>query len=232
MFRRAVSIAQPRFAASISAPMLVTARRFMTPPEAFQALQIAKVGEPAPNFSATAYNPDGSFSEKVGLTTFEGKKLVILFYPLDFTFVCPTEILGFSDRADEFAKLNAAVVAVSVDSHFSHRAWAQMPRKKGGLEGIKIPLIADMTKDISRDYGVLIEDKGIALRGLFILDEEHVLQSATVNNLSIGRSVDEALRVCQAIQEARDGNVVPCGWTPGKPLLKVAKAAEFFEKNN
>lgn len=125
---------------------------------------------------------------------------VLFFYPLDFTFVCPTEIISFSDRIKEFKELNTEVVGVSVDSHFSHLAWTNTPRKQGGIGKIEYPLLADLTKKVSRDYGVLLEDAGISLRGLFLIDPNQVVRQITINDLPVGRSVDETLRLIKAFQ--------------------------------
>ncbi|KAL6005405.1 hypothetical protein ACLOJK_005972 [Asimina triloba] len=167
------------------------------------ASQLPLVGNKAPDFEAEAVF-DQEFI-KVKLSDYIGKKNVILFfYPLDFTFVCPTEITAFSDRYAEFEKINTEVLGVSVDSVFSHLAWVQTDRKSGGLGDLKYPLISDVTKSISESFGVLIPDQGIALRGLFIIDKGGVIQHSTINNLAIGRSVDETMRSLQALQYVQD----------------------------
>ncbi|MCD7452892.1 myb-like DNA-binding protein bas1 [Datura stramonium] len=179
------------------------------------------VGNKAPDFEAEAVF-DQEFI-KVKLSEYIGKKYVILFfYPLDFTFVCPTEITAFSDRYEEFQKVNTEILGVSVDSVFSHLAWVQTDRKSGGLGDLKYPLISDVTKSISKSYNVLIPDQGIALRGLFIIDKEGVIQHSTINNLAIGRSVDETLRTLQALQYVQDNpdEVCPAGWKPGDKSMK------------
>jgi alkyl hydroperoxide reductase subunit AhpC len=160
---------------------------------------------------------------------------VLFFYPLDWTFVCPTEITAFSDRAPDFAALGAKVAAVSVDSQFSHLAWIQTPRNKGGLGKMAIPVIADITKDISRDYGVLVEDPsdglhGVSLRGTFIIDPKGIVRSVTINDEAVGRSVDEVLRTVQAFQHAdKHGVVCPAGWTPGAKDMKPGpKASQAY----
>ncbi|KAJ8754730.1 hypothetical protein K2173_012119 [Erythroxylum novogranatense] len=193
--------------------------------------ELPLVGNTAPDFEAEAVF-DQEFI-KVKLSEYIGKKYVILFfYPLDFTFVCPTEITAFSDRYGEFEKLNTEVLGVSVDSVFSHLAWVQTDRKSGGLGDLNYPLISDVTKSISKSYGVLIPDQGIALRGLFIIDKEGVIQHSTINNLAIGRSVDETLRTLQALQYVQENpdEVCPAGWKPGersmKPDPKLSK--EYF----
>jgi len=177
------------------------------------------VGNKAPGFKAQAVF-DQEFME-VTLDKYKGKYVVLFFYPLDFTFVCPTEITAFSDRHDEFKKIGAEILGVSVDSQFTHLAWIQTPRKEGGLGDLKYPLVADLKKEIADAYGVLTGD-GIALRGLFIIDREGVVQHSTINNLGFGRSVDETLRVLQAIQyiQANPDEVCPAGWTPGQKTMK------------
>ncbi|XVE61413.1 hypothetical protein DITRI_Ditri06bG0037800 [Diplodiscus trichospermus] len=183
--------------------------------------ELPLVGNPAPDFEAEAVF-DQEFI-KVKLSEYIGKKYVILFfYPLDFTFVCPTEITAFSDRYGEFEKLNTEILGVSIDSVFSHLAWVQTDRKSGGLGDLKYPLISDVTKTISKSYGVLIPDQGIALRGLFIIDKEGIIQHSTINNLAIGRSVDETLRTLQALQYVQENpdEVCPAGWKPGEKTMK------------
>ncbi len=178
-----------------------------------------QVGQTAPDFKATAALGKDEFKE-LSLSDFKGKWLVLFFYPLDFTFVCPTEINAFSDEIEKFKKLGAEVVGVSVDSHFTHNAWAKTSRKEGGIEGLKYPLLADINKDIARDYGVLLGG-GVALRGLFIIDPNGTLQYQTVNFLSFGRSTDETLRVLQAIQTTqKTGEVCPANWQPGSQTMK------------
>ncbi|XP_065174782.1 peroxiredoxin-2-like [Sycon ciliatum] len=191
----------------------------------------AQIQQAAPVFKGQAV-VDGQFKE-ISLSDYAGKYVVFFFYPLDFTFVCPTEIVAFSDRVEEFRKINCEVVACSVDSHFSHLAWTKVPRKQGGLGDMNIPLLADLTKGISRDYGVLLEDQGIALRGLFIIDNKGVLRQSTVNDLPVGRSVDETLRLVKAFQFTDEhGEVCPANWTPGKNTIKpsVDASQEFFSK--
>ncbi|EMP25650.1 Peroxiredoxin-4 [Chelonia mydas] len=156
------------------------------------------VSKPAPYWEGTAVI-NGEFKE-LKLTDYQGKYLVFFFYPLDFTFVCPTEIIAFSDRIEEFRAINTEVVACSVDSQFTHLAWINTPRKQGGLGPMKIPLLSDLTHQISKDYGVYLEDQGHTLRGLFIIDDKRVLRQITMNDLPVGRSVDETLRLVQAFQ--------------------------------
>lgn len=176
----------------------------------------AKVGEPAPDFTMGSTKDLETLEEDVCLADYKGKWLVLFFYPLDFTFVCPTEILAFSDRIEDFEGVGAEVLGVSIDSKFSHRAWINTPRDENGIEGLKYPLAADITKLVARDYGVLIEDEGIALRGLFIIDPDGILQYEVVHALNIGRSVDETLRVLQALQA---GGLCGANWRPGDELL-------------
>ena len=172
-----------------------------------EALQ---VGRKAPNFSTDAYLPDGSF-KKVSLSDLKSKWVVLFFYPLDFTFVCPTEIRSFDQHYAEFKKLGAEVFSASTDSVFSHKAWAA-----GVLGKVQFPMLADTNHELSRAYGVLIKEKGIALRGTFIIDPEGVLKSAVVNDLPVGRSVEETLRTVQALQT---GELTGCGWKPGEKTL-------------
>lgn len=179
-----------------------------------------RVGLKAPDFTATAVF-DQEFST-VKLSDYLNKKYVILFfYPLDFTFVCPTEITAFSDRFKEFDEIGTEILGISVDSEFSHLAWTQVARKAGGLGDLNYPLISDLKKEISSSYGVLTEE-GIALRALFIIDKQGIIQHSTVNNLSFGRSVDEALRTLQAIQyiQANPDEVCPVNWKPGQKTMK------------
>jgi len=176
------------------------------------------VQRPAPGFSCQAMS-NGELLE-LSLADFRGRWLVLFFYPLDFTFVCPTELIAFGDRAAEFRALGAEVIAASVDSAYAHLAWWQLPRDKGGIEGIEIPIIADLTKQVARDYGVLLEGEGVALRGLFVIDPEGIVRHVTINDLPIGRSVDETLRVLQAAQFAAEhGEVCPADWQPGRPTI-------------
>eukprot|EP01012_Entosiphon_sulcatum_P032095 TRINITY_DN40846_c0_g1_i1.p1 TRINITY_DN40846_c0_g1~~TRINITY_DN40846_c0_g1_i1.p1 ORF type:complete len:221 (+),score=35.41 TRINITY_DN40846_c0_g1_i1:26-664(+) len=188
------------------------------------------VQKQAPTFTAPAV-ANGAIST-LSLGDFKGKYVVLLFYPLDFTFVCPTEIIAFSEAANRFRALNAEVIGISVDSQFSHLAWVNTPRNKGGLGQMDIPLVADLTKKISEQYGVLL-DSGIALRGLFIIDGTGTVRSSIVNDLPVGRSVDETLRLVQAFQFVdKHGEVCPAGWQPGKDTIKptVEGSKEYFSK--
>lgn len=194
---------------------------------------MVQVQQKAPDFKAQAVMPDGSFKE-IKLSDFKGKKVILFFYPLDFTFVCPTEIIAFSDKIGEFEKRGVQVLGCSIDSHFSHLAWRNTPRKDGGLGEIKYPLVADVTKDISRAYGVLLENAGIALRGTFLIDEEGQLRHMVINDLPLGRNIDEAIRMVDALTfNQKHGEVCPAEWKPGGDTIKpdVAKSKEYFSKH-
>ncbi len=191
----------------------------------------AQVQKEAPDFTATAVVNEEF--KQLKLADYRNKNYVVLFfYPLDFTFVCPTEIVAFSDRVEEFRKRGAEVIGVSVDSHYSHLAWIQTPRSQGGLGGLKYPLVSDITKKISTDYGVLLEG-GVALRGLFLIDKHGIVRAMTVHDLPLGRSVDEALRVLDALQHfEKHGEVCPADWKPGGATIKpgVKESKEYFQK--
>lgn len=179
----------------------------------------AFVTQPAPDFKATAL-VNGQFVDGFSLSQFKGKKVVLFFYPLDFTFVCPTEILAFSDAIQEFEARNTQVIGVSVDSHFSHAAWANTERKEGGIKGIAYPLVSDLNKTIAADYGVLL-GAGLALRGLFIVNEQGILKHITVNDNSLGRNVEEVLRVLDAVDfSEKHGEVCPANWKKGEKAMK------------
>jgi peroxiredoxin (alkyl hydroperoxide reductase subunit C) len=182
--------------------------------------EFATVQNEAPDFKATSVMEDGSIKE-LKLSDYRGKYVVLFFYPLDFTFVCPTEIISMSDRMEEFEVRNAQVLGVSVDSQFSHLAWRNTQRKKGGIGEIAYPLISDLDKSISRHYGVLVEKPGIALRGLFIIDKLGKIRHITINDLPLGRNVDEVLRVLDAIQfNEKYGEVCPANWKQGEKGMK------------
>ncbi|KAJ3323521.1 hypothetical protein HDV06_001798 [Boothiomyces sp. JEL0866] len=195
---------------------------------------VVKIQHKAPHFSAQAV-VNGEFKE-VSLDDYKGKYLVLFFYPLDWTFVCPTEIIAFSEKAAEFKKINTEVVGVSIDSKFSHYNWINQPRKQGGLGEMHIPLLADVTKQISKDYGVLIEDggdAGLAARGTFIIDDKQNVRVAQINDLPIGRNIDEVYRLVEAIQfHAQHGEVCPAGWKKGAPTMKdnPKESKAYFEK--
>lgn len=177
------------------------------------------VGLQAPDFTMEVALGNGEDFGKVSLSDYEDKWLVLFFYPLDFTFVCPTEITALSDRQNEFKELDCEILGVSTDSKFSHRAWMNTAREDNGLGKLNYPLGADTTHKVSRDYGVLIEEEGIALRGLFIIDPNGVVRYQVVTDDNVGRSVDETLRVLQALQS---GGLCPANWKPGVKHL-VAK---------
>jgi peroxiredoxin 2/4 len=177
------------------------------------------VTKEAPDFTAKAVMPDNSFAD-LRLSSYRGKYVILFFYPLDFTFVCPSEIVAFDAALAKFEKKNAQVLGVSVDSHYTHLAWKETPRKEGGIGAIKYPLVSDLDKSISRNYEVLL-DSGVALRGLFLIDKEGVIRHALVNDLPIGRSVDEALRVLDALQfHEKNGDVCPANWHEGDEAMK------------
>jgi peroxiredoxin (alkyl hydroperoxide reductase subunit C) len=179
---------------------------------------LAKVGKPAPDFNMPSTKDIDSLKENVKLSDYKGKWLILLFYPLDFTFVCPTELIHFSDRLDEFHGIGAEVLGVSTDSVHSHRAWLKTPQDKNGIEGLRYPLASDVGGKLARAYNILVEEANIALRGLYIINPDGVLQYAVVHDLNIGRSVDETLRVLQGLQT---GGLCSADWKPGQENLKV-----------
>jgi alkyl hydroperoxide reductase subunit AhpC len=181
---------------------------------ATSAPQIAKVGEPAPGFTLDALvsTENGREFKEVSLKEFHGKWVVLFFYPMDFTFVCPTEIKGFGEAAPAFAKLNAVLLGASTDSKYSHLAWVQ----RGDLGPLRFPLLSDLKKETAAAYGCLDEKSGVALRALYIIDPNGVLQYQVVHNLDVGRSVEETLRVLEALQT---GSLCPLGWKPGQKTL-------------
>jgi len=178
------------------------------------------VTKKAPDFTATAVMADNSF-EEISLADYRGKYTILFFYPLDFTFVCPTEIIAFDKHLEEFKKLGCELIGASIDSQFSHWAWKNTPVEKGGIGPIRYPLVADITKQISRDYGVLLDEGGVALRGLFLIDKEGVVRHAVINDLGLGRSVEEALRVLKALQHLETyGEVCPADWHEGEEAMQ------------
>jgi peroxiredoxin (alkyl hydroperoxide reductase subunit C) len=182
------------------------------------------VTKEAPDFRATAVMGDDSFNEDFQLSDYRGKYVILFFYPLDFTFVCPSEILAFNERLDEFSERGAEVIGVSVDSQFTHLAWKKTPVDDGGIGPIKFPLVSDLTRRIARDYGVLHEGEGVALRGLFLIDQEGVVRHAVINDLSLGRSVPEALRMLDALRFVDEkGDVCPANWEKGAQGMKPTK---------
>lgn len=198
------------------------------------------VGKKAPHFIADAVVNGGEFEEGFSLSQYEGKKhVVFFFYPLDFTFVCPTEILAFQEKLEEFEKRNTAVVGCSIDSKFSHWAWLNTPKDKGGIQGVTYPLVADVNKTIAENYGVLAghyetDDEGnlvwvgnlgenaVAYRGLFLIDKQGIVRHQVVNDLPLGRSIDEALRMVDALQYFEEkGEVCPANWEQGKEGMQA-----------
>ncbi|HHH35593.1 MAG TPA: peroxiredoxin [Gammaproteobacteria bacterium] len=178
------------------------------------------VTKEAPDFTAAAVMPDNSINEKLSLSDYRGKYVVLFFYPLDFTFVCPTELLAFDHRIKEFEKRNVQVLGCSVDSHFSHLAWKNTPVDKGGIGNVQYPLVADLTKDIARDYDVLLPD-GVALRGSFLIDRDGIVRHQVVNDLPLGRNIDEMLRMVDALQFTEEhGEVCPAGWQEGEQAME------------
>ncbi|MBI5560817.1 MAG: peroxiredoxin [Deltaproteobacteria bacterium] len=193
----------------------------------------AMIQKEAPDFTAQAVMPDGTVKE-LKLSDYRDKYVVLFFYPLDFTFVCPTEIIALSDRIGEFRERNTEVIGVSVDSSYAHIAWRNTPRKKGGIGEITYPLVADLNKAISAGYGVLLEKPGIALRGLFIIDRTGSLRHITVNDLPLGRNVDEILRVIDEIQfNEKLGEVCPVNWKKGETGMEpTQKGLERYAAAN
>ncbi len=178
------------------------------------------VTQPAPDFTATAVMPDNSFKEDFRLADYRGKYVLLFFYPLNFTFVCPSEILAFDKAVNEFKENNCQLIGVSIDSAFSHLAWKKTKINDGGIGDIRYPLVADLDKSISKAYEVLL-DAGIALRGLFLIDRAGIIRHQVVNDLPLGRSVDEALRVLDALQfTEKYGDVCPANWKKGDDAMK------------
>lgn len=174
----------------------------------------------APAFKTAAVMPDNTVNEAFSLESYLGKYVVLFFYPLDFTFVCPSEILAFDHRVEEFKKRNAEVIGVSVDSHFSHLAWRNTPVNQGGIGQVKFPLVSDLTKQIAKDYDVLVND-AVALRGTFLIDRSGVVRHQVVNDLPLGRNIDDALRTLDALQYLEEhGEVCPANWKKGEAAMK------------
>lgn len=191
-----------------------------------------KVTSPAPKFTANAVIDNDI--KTVKLEDYAGKWVILFFWPLDFTFVCPTEIIAFDDRTSDFEELDCQLLGVSVDSQFTHLAWAQTPRNRGGLGQVNFPMIADLDKTIASAYGILL-DEGVALRGLFLIDPKGIIRHSTVNDLPVGRNVDEALRVLKAFQFVEKyGEVCPANWKDGAATIKPnpKESMEYFEKAN
>lgn len=190
------------------------------------------VGKKAPDFRLKAV-VKGRI-EECTLSSYRGKYVVLFFYPLDFTFVCPTELHAFQEKSHEFEVRGVQVLGCSVDSCFSHIAWLNTPRAKGGIEGVEYPILSDINKQLSTAYDVLKEGEGVALRGLFLIDKEGVVRHQMVNDLALGRSVEEVLRTIDAlIFSERHGEVCPANWHPGKSAMKATQEGlvEYFKSN-
>ena len=188
------------------------------------------VGKKAPEIVVKAVEK-GKIVDQFMLSSLEGKYVVLFFYPLDFTFVCPTELHAFQDKLKEFEARHTHLIACSVDSHFSHLAWLNTPRNHGGIEGVEYPILSDLTKEVSRAYDVLKEDEGIAYRGLFLIDREGIVRHQVVNDLPLGRSVDEALRMVDALTFfEKHGEVCPANWKSGDKAMKPTSEGleEYF----
>jgi len=186
----------------------------------------------APDFTAQAVMSDNSFGE-LKLSDYRGKYVILFFYPLDFTFVCPSEIIAFNKALAKFKARNAEVIGVSVDSHYTHWAWKNTPVDQGGIGQIEYPLVADLNKNIARDYGVLVNDS-VALRGLFLIDKEGIIRHAVINDLSLGRNVDEVLRMLDALRfTEKHGEVCPANWREGDEAMKPTAegVAEYLAKH-
>lgn len=182
------------------------------------------VGKKAPDFTAAAV-VNGDIKEEFKLSDSNGKYRLLFFYPLDFTFVCPTELHAFQEKLEDFNSLNCEVIGCSIDSQFSHLAWLNTPKEEGGIQGCTYPIVADVTKTIARDYDVLIPDAGVALRGAFLIDKEGIVRQQTVNDLPLGRNIDEFLRLLTALQFSEEhGEVCPANWEKGKKSMKPDSA--------
>lgn len=179
------------------------------------------VTKAAPNFKTTCVFPDRF--EEISLSDLQGKYVVLFFYPLDFTFVCPTELVSFQERLQDFQKLGVTLLGCSIDSHFTHRAWLDTPLNKGGIEGVQYGLLSDIGGKIARSYGVLNED-GVALRGLFLIDQKGIIRHQVVNDLPLGRNVEEVLRMVEALQHVEEhGEVCPANWTKSSKAIKPTR---------
>ncbi len=189
------------------------------------------VGKQAPDFTAKAVE-GGKIVDNFKLSNYRGKYIILFFYPLDFTFVCPTELHAFSDKLTEFKERGVEVIGCSVDSHFSHLAWLNTKKTDGGIQGVKYPIVADINKTIARDYDVLVDGAGIAYRGLFLIDKNFVVRHQLVNDLPLGRNVDETLRMVDALQyNEKNGEVCPANWTKGTKAMKPNQEGlkEYFK---
>ena len=191
------------------------------------------VGRKAPDFDVAAVVNGSEFVDSYKLSDYKGKYVVLFFYPLDFTFVCPTELHAFQEKLQEFRDRNVELIGCSVDSKFSHFAWLNTPRSQGGIKGVTYTLLSDLNKTVSADYDVLLEGAGIALRGLFLIDKEGVVQHQVVNSLSLGRNIDEVLRLVDALQFTEEhGEVCPANWNKGDKTMAPTQEGlvEFFEE--
>ncbi|OHT14484.1 Peroxiredoxin-1 [Tritrichomonas foetus] len=198
-----------------------------------QCCEVARVGQPAPAFIGQAVLPSLEF-KNLELSQFKGKWLVLYSYPLDFTFVCPTEIIQFSEQYDQFKKINCEVIGLSVDSVFSHLAWINTPRKEGGLGGINYPLIGDLGAKISKKYGFYMCEAGHTNRGTAIIDPDGIVRHISMNHPDVGRNIDEVLRLVKGYQFAREhGEVCPAQWHEGSDTIKPdpKKSKEYFKKH-
>lgn len=192
------------------------------------------VGKKAPDFTATAVMADNTINESFNLTEYlNGKIGILFFWPLDFTFVCPSEIIAFNNRVEEFKSRGAEVIGISIDSHFTHLAWKKTAIEDGGVGDIQFPMVADLTKSIARDYDVLLNDS-VAFRGTFMIDAKGVVRHQLVNDLPLGRNVDEAIRMVDALQFTEEhGEVCPAGWQKGKSGMKAtAEGVASYLKDN
>lgn len=192
------------------------------------------VGRPAPDFTAAAVMPDGSINENFKLSDLKGKHVVLFFWPLDFTFVCPSEIIAHDHRLEEFKKRGVEVVGVSIDSQFTHFAWRETPVNKGGIGRVKFPIVADVKHEITNAYDVSHPDAGVAMRGSFLIDKDGIVQHQQVNNLPLGRNVDEMLRLVDALQFTEEyGEVCPAGWKRGDEGMQASAegVASYLSKH-
>ncbi len=191
------------------------------------------VGRKAPDFDAAAVVNGSQFVDSCKLSFYHGKYVVLFFYPLDFTFVCPTELHAFQEKLEEFKKRNVELIGCSVDSKFSHFAWLNTPKNRGGIQGVTYTLLSDINKTITRDYDVEVEGAGIALRGLFLIDKTGIVRHQVVNDLPLGRNVDEVLRLVDALQFTEEhGEVCPANWNKGDKTMKPTDEGlkEFFSE--
>jgi len=195
-------------------------------------VSFAPVGSPAPDFKAEALV--GKDFKEISLSQYRGKWVVLFFYPLDFTFVCPTEIIAFSDKVEEFRKIGAEVLGCSIDSKFAHYAWCEQPRKEGGLGPVNFPLLSDITHKIGETYGVMNGESGFHLRGTYIIDPKGQVRHLSMNDPPAGRNIDEFIRLIQALQFFdKHGEVCPANWKPGMDTIQddPVKKKKFFNKN-